>query len=322
MTNIVHAAVAVIKRADGKVLLAQRPEGKSYAGWWEFPGGKIEDGETPAQALARELVEELGIHVVSATPWIVRRFTYPERTVKLHFFIVRDWQGEPYGREGQQLSWQHPQSTQVSPMLPANEPVLDALSLPDNYAITNLAEMGEAAFFTALEHALASGLQLIQVREKQLDRPALEAFVRRVVAASQPFAAKVVVNGGLDLLALVKSVDATGLHLPAGELMALRSRPEGLLLGASCHNAQELAQAAAMGVDYVLLGAVQTTLTHPGAAALGWKNFSALVTNQPMPVYALGGMTVEHLPVAWSHGAHGIAMLRGSWNSAPATALP
>ena len=91
-------------REDGMVLLGNRPKGKAWAGWWEFPGGKIEAGEAPIDALQRELDEELGVHATEVYPWLVRTFDYPEKTVKLHFFIVKAWQGEPVGREGQQLS--------------------------------------------------------------------------------------------------------------------------------------------------------------------------------------------------------------------------
>ena len=82
MTAIIHAAVAVLERPSGEVLLAQRPAGKAWSGWWEFPGGKIESGETAAQALARELQEELGMQVVQASPWLTRTHQYPEKTVR------------------------------------------------------------------------------------------------------------------------------------------------------------------------------------------------------------------------------------------------
>ena len=89
MPKVVNVAAAVLLREDGMVLLASRPEGKGWAGWWEFPGGKIEEGETSFQALVREIDEELGVQVLEAYPWLTRTFDYPEKTVKLHFFIVR-----------------------------------------------------------------------------------------------------------------------------------------------------------------------------------------------------------------------------------------
>ena len=235
---VVHAAVAVVQRADGWVLVGQRPEGKPWAGWWEFPGGKIEDGETAAYALGRELHEELGIDVVEATPWLTRSFDYPERTVKLHFFMVRGWEGEPHGREGQQLSWQDPAALTVEPMLPANTPILAALQLPPVYGISNLAELGEAGFMAALESALQQGLRLIQWREKALPAQEQERLLNQVLKLAKAHKAKVLVNGDIEL---ARKVGAHGVHLPASAMDALSERPEGLLCAASCHNATELA---------------------------------------------------------------------------------
>ena len=306
----VEAAVAVIQREDGQVLLGQRPEGKPWAGWWEFPGGKIEDGETPFHALQRELHEELDITATRAYPWLTRSFDYPERQVKLRFFRVRGWDNEPHGKEGQQLSWQDPAALTVSPMLPANTPILAALSLPPVYAISHLREMGEQAFFAALETALQQGLRLMQVREKQLAPEDLQRFTQRVIACCRPYGARVVVNADVDL---ALACQADGVHLPSAALMQLAERPPGMLAGASCHHSAELQHAIGLGLDFVVLSPVQPTRSHPEAPPLGWENFSGLIAECPIPVYALGGMLPGHLETAWRHGAHGIAMQRAVW---------
>ena len=160
----VEVAAAVIMRPDGYFLLTSRPEGKPYAGHWEFPGGKIEEGESAVDALSRELYEELGIQVRWAYPWITRVFTYSHATVRLHFYRVVEWEGEPFAREQQTLSWQIADHLTVSPLLPANLPVLRALALPPIYAITNAAELGEAAMLQKLEHALQHGLKFVIIR--------------------------------------------------------------------------------------------------------------------------------------------------------------
>lgn len=129
---------AVLQQSDGRFLLAQRPVGKTYAGYWEFPGGKVENGETPLAALSRELDEELGIEVVSAYPWIIRDFDYPHADVRLHFFRVRDWRGELQSREAQAFAWQRLDAIEVEPLLPANGPILKALGIPETYGITGL----------------------------------------------------------------------------------------------------------------------------------------------------------------------------------------
>ncbi|MEQ1602797.1 MAG: Nudix family hydrolase [Methylophilaceae bacterium] len=308
--KVTEAAVAVLQREDGKVLLGLRPEGKPWAGWWEFPGGKIETGESPLHALQRELHEELGVQAIEAYPWLTRCFDYPEKSVKLHFFMVRRWQDAPFGKEGQQLSWQAPAHLTVSPMLPANTPVLTALTLAPVYAITHQAQMGNAVFFRQLKKALASGLRLIQVREKQLAPDELKKFAERVIALAQPYAAKVFINSNI---ALARELKADGVHLTAQQLMALQSRPEDLLCGASCHNRAELDHAQKLALDYVMLAPVLPTLSHPDATTLGWENFAQWIEDYPLPVYALGGLQVQDLITAWENGAHGIAMQRAIW---------
>ena len=128
--RVVDVAAAVVEHDDGRFLLAQRPLGKVYEGYWEFPGGKVEPGEPITDALNRELREELGIAVELAYPWITRVYVYPHATVRLHFYRVVRWRGEPHPHERQALSWQYQHELNVSPILPANAPVLKALSLP------------------------------------------------------------------------------------------------------------------------------------------------------------------------------------------------
>ncbi|QBK04482.1 NUDIX domain-containing protein [Hylemonella gracilis] len=121
-----EVAVGILIRDDGALLLSSRPEGKPYAGYWEFPGGKLEAGETVAQALRRELIEELGVTISDAEVWKVTEHDYPHALVRLHWCKVRAWSGEFEMREGQQMAWQTFPLT-VSPVLPGAYPVLDWL---------------------------------------------------------------------------------------------------------------------------------------------------------------------------------------------------
>ncbi|HTP96109.1 MAG TPA: Nudix family hydrolase [Burkholderiales bacterium] len=308
----VDVAAAVILRADGAFLLAQRPPGKFYAGYWEFPGGKVEPGEPVAAALRRELHEELGIDVVRAHPWITQVYTYPHARVRLHFFRVVAWRGEPHGREQQQLAWQSVGRLTVAPVLPANGPVLSALALPPVYAITDAAELGEVVFFERMASALQRGVALIQVREKQMQALALEAFAARVVELARPHHAAVLVNADAEL---ARRIGARGVHLTSRQLAELERRPDCGLCGASCHDAAELARAVQSGVDFVVLGPVKPTLTHPGRTGLGWDAFAAMVRDYPLPVYALGGLRPGDIERAWECGAHGVAMQRAVWAS-------
>ncbi|HEY4636964.1 MAG TPA: NUDIX domain-containing protein, partial [Burkholderiales bacterium] len=175
----VEVAAAVIQRADGAFLLAQRPAGKVYAGYWEFPGGKVEPGEPAEQALARELHEELGIETCTAFPWITREYTYPHASVRLNFFRVTAWKGDPHPREDQTIAWQRFDAPLVQPMLPANAPVLAALALPQEYAITDAESRGTREMLSRIRARLAQGLKLLQVRDREL--AGRENFVRDVV---------------------------------------------------------------------------------------------------------------------------------------------
>ena len=300
----------MITKPDGSFLLAQRPAGKPYAGYWEFPGGKVEPNETVHAALVREIHEELGIEVTQAYPWVTQIFAYPHATVKLHFYRVTAWQGEPHPHEGQIFSWERAESVRVAPVLPANGPILRGLSLPPVMGVTNLAELGEAMFFARLEMALQQGLRLIQIREKNLSQAALVAFARRVVKLAQPYAARVMLNAAPEL---AQTAGVDGIHLTAQLLMQTETRPAVAWCGASCHTPEELAQAAKLQLDYVILGPVLPTATHPNAATLGWDQVRAYTQDYPLPLYVIGGMQVAKLETAWECGAHGITMLRGAW---------
>lgn len=311
-TKIVEVSAAVLQRPDGSFLLAQRPADKIWAGYWEFPGGKVEPGETAYHALVRELREELGIEVQAAYPWLARVFTYPHATVRLSFFRVTSWAGELHPHEGQQFSWQQPTEVFVSPILPANAPILRALELPSLYAISNVAELGVEPFLATLQARLDKGLRLIQLREKDLAPDALRVLAQRVVALAHAYGAKVLLNGDVQM---AREVGADGVQLTATQLAELNERPALDWCAASCHNAEELRRAEALGCDFALLSPVLPTQSHPGAPHLGWDNFAASAAGSTIPVYALGGLTDADMQTAWQRGAHGIALLRQAWAS-------
>lgn len=300
---VVAVAAAVLLQPDGRFLLAQRPQGKPYPGYWEFPGGKIEPGETAAAALARELKEELDIEVRSATPWITRIHTYTHATVRLHFFRVTDWAGEPRGLEGQAHVWQSIDALQVAPMLPANTPIFRALALPPHCLVSAADTMGMDAWLAAAQAFCMQRPALVQLREKSFGRQRMRMLVERALARLRPLGAVVIVNSDCGAHAL-----ADGTHLTSRALRAACERPAGAWVGASCHDAGELAHAAALGLDYALLGPVQHTPTHPDQASLGWPRFAELAAGAPMPIYALGGLRGEDLGAAMAAGAHGVAM--------------
>ena len=300
----VEVAAAVIQRPDGSFLLAQRPAGKVYAGWWEFPGGKIEHGEPAVRALARELHEELGIDVRTAYPWLTRMHAYEHASVRLNFFRVTDWTGEPHPRESQAFVWQRIESPMASPMLPANAPVLASLALPQEYAVTDAEKYGIEKMLSHVQARLKQDLKLIQVRDKIL--PDRAGFAGNVIRLARPFGAKVLINGGA-------LAGGDGIHFTARQLMALKARPGQGLAAASVHTREELERAMRLELDFAVLGPVKETASHAGAATLGWDGFTAIARGSSIPVYAIGGLRSPDLIPAWSAGAHGLAMISGSW---------
>jgi 8-oxo-dGTP diphosphatase len=307
---VLNVAVAIIQRADGRVLLAQRPAGKPWEGYWEFPGGKIETGEDARRALARELHEELGVETDRAYPWVTQEYAYPEKRVRLRFYRVTDWHGQPHGREGQRMSWEDPAAIKIGPLLPANDRVLRALCLPSIYAISNVKKYGEAEFLRRLRTVLGKGVRLVQLREHEMPPEQLESLAQRVVTLAHDHDARVMINADESL---AQRVGADGVHLTSRQLLHARERPGTEWWAASCHNVAELEKAAELEADFVVLSPVLPTLSHPEEQGLGWDKFASLVNNYPVPVYALGGMKREMLETAMHQGAHGISLLRDIW---------
>jgi len=314
---VVDVAVGVVLRDDATVLVGQRVTGKPYAGWWEFPGGKIEAGESVAEALARELHEELGLEDVESEPWVVRRHVYPHATVRLFFRRVRRWHGEPQSREGQALAWCRTDAIDVAPLLPASLAPIAWLRLPSILAISCAAQMGVEAFERALrrrldEHAAAPGGSgmLLQLREPDLPAREFERLFASVRALRDRHRLQVLVSSRHPV-SFAAAVD--GVHLTGRDLAQATSRPPFPLIGASCHAATDLARVDALGGDFAVLGPVQPTESHPGMPGLGWPAIEAMLREAPVPVYALGGLVAADLDRARRAGAQGVAMMRGAW---------
>lgn len=315
MSQIVEVAAAVMLRAESReFLLAQRPAGKAYAGYWEFPGGKLEAGETVRQALIRELQEELGITATACSPWLTRQFTYPHATIRLHFWRVTAWDGEigvTAPLEHAAVNWEKcGKSISVAPILPANDPILKALALPSTMAITMAEIESSEAQLERLEKSLAAGLRLIQVRDKNLPTAQRRHFAEAVMKLARHYPDALVMIG--DDAEMAQHITADGVHLSSIKLAATTRRPDFKWVGASCHNATELTKAVELGCDYALLGAVLPTPTHPESSGLGWTEFARLIADCPIPVFALGGLRCEMMAEAQQQGAHGLAMMRGS----------
>jgi len=303
--SILQVAVGVVKNKQGQVLISLRHDMQHQGGLWEFAGGKIEHGETAEQALSRELKEELAIDVISATPLITINHSYPDLAVQLQVFLVEQFSGEARSCEGQPIKWVAVQDLKKYPFPAANQPIITAAQLPPYYAILDDSEPSLLA--ANLQQLLAKGIKLIQARLKNLSAEASHAFIKQAYPLCQQHGALLLINSA------VKNADtlADGIHLTSRDLMATHHRPaHSKWLAASCHNLEELKHAQQIGVDFAVLAPVLVTQTHPDTAPLGWSQFTALVNQCNLPVYALGGQTLAHLSTAQHAGGQGIAAIR------------
>lgn len=314
-TRVVHVAVGVIER-EGRVLIARRPDHAHQGGLLEFPGGKVEPGETVQQALVREIHEETGLVLSESSlqPVITIRHDYGDKCVFLDVWRTEDAKGEPVGREGQPVEWRRPESLQDAEFPAANRPIIRALRLPDTLALTGSIR-SVAQGVGALTRSFARGVPALTV----LRAPALEDsdylnFAQRAVALAGKHHRSVLVHGAPERFGHVPG--AAGLHLPWREAQALGERPipaDGWF-GVSCHNAEQLAHAETIGADYAVLGAVLPTPSHPGEPGMGWTDFASLISAARLPVYALGGMNTDHRAMAKRFGAQGIAGIGFWWH--------
>ncbi|HVT35255.1 MAG TPA: Nudix family hydrolase [Nevskiaceae bacterium] len=308
MRPVIPVACGALVDAEGAVLIARRPSGKIAAGKWEFPGGKIEAGESAGAALARELHEELGITVQRARPLIRITHDYSDRTVVLDTWRVEQWSGELHCREGQQVAWVRPEQLHQHDLLAADGPIVRALQLPSIYVFTP--PQANAGQVLAGVDRLPRGA-LLRLRLPQLADDAYETLAQRVIERGRGL--RVMLDRSVEL---VQRVGAAGLHLSAARVAAQESRrlPEPFLLGGSAHNAGECTALRRAGADFAVLGPVLPTATHPQSATLGWSDFGLLATKANLAVYAIGGVGPDDLAQAHACYAQGVAGISAYWS--------
>lgn len=318
---ILTVAAGIISDSSGRVLITQRRADVPFAGYWEFPGGKVKPPETPLAGLARELTEELGITITATQPLITVHHDNPitQRRLWLVVYRVLSYHGQPSGCEGQPLRWCHPADLDPAAFPPLDRPVIRALQLPTCYLITPEPAGDVAAFVSQLDSALQTGVQLVQLRAKSLTDGEYAQLAQLVSGICQQYSAQLVLNRPLASLqtGAFNAIAHHGWHLTAADLAPLTERPAAApaLLGVSCHTADDLRHAQQIAAEYALLSPVQATRSHPDAAPLGWEQFSQLVATANLPVYALGGVDRAHLNQVWQCGGQGIAAIRGLWRN-------
>jgi 8-oxo-dGTP diphosphatase len=308
--KIVHVVAGVVRDARGRVLLARRTEGRDLSGLWEFPGGKVELGETPEAALARELHEELGIEARAGAAVIRVPQRYPHKRLVLDVREVA-FRGTPKGLDGQALAWVPPRKLVDYPMPPADRPVVAALLQPAEYLVTPAPGADDDAWLQGLRASIDAGVRRVQLRAPGFDAARWSKLVESAAMLCRESGVQALLNGD----ARLAREHGLGLHLRAEQLSSFdaRTRVPGAALAASCHDATDLQRAKELGCDFVVLGAIMPTPSHPGVAGIGWKGFAALREDSDLPIHAIGGLGRGDVATARAHGAQGIAAIRGLW---------
>lgn len=306
----IEVAVGVLHR-QGNVLVAQRLVQDRYFEKWEFPGGKLEQGEEPVDALRRELKEELNINIAQVAPLIRLDHDYPDRQVRLHVYEVLEFSGEPVGYEGQAIQWVKPFECAQLDFLQANAAIVNAVVLPKLTLITNIAHYGLEQTLQCVRAIQAQfGCVMLVLREC--------AAAEELLCAYKDALQAVLLDGSLLLLndepELASKLGFEGVHLSAERARRFADRDQLALkwVGVSCHSGAELQHADAIA-DFAFLSPVEQTSSHPEQLARGWSFFAEHAVKSAIPVYALGGMAFDQLEQARSAQAQGVAMISAAW---------
>lgn len=243
----VAVASGILQRADGRVLMAERPDGKLSPRHWELPGGKIDPGEGPSAALVRELREEIGIDASRVVEWATYHHEYPGRVLHIHVLRVTEWSGVPFGREGQRLQWVSPDAPDVDPLLEAHVPALAALRLPEACATVDFDGRDVGTVLRRVADHLDAGCSLIVVRSVRCPPDQLGQALRRVAALAHSAGAELLTDAG-ETLARRTGCDG----ILTGAASRLRVRPAWGKWAVSCRDSAEVSRAAAAGADLVI----------------------------------------------------------------------
>lgn len=308
----IQVVAGVLRNQAGDVLVARRHADADQGGLWEFPGGKIEPGETAFEALDRELHEELGIRAIDTRPLIRVPHDYPHRRVVLDVYEVTRFQGDAHGREGQPVRWVPCEMLGELAFPAANQPIVNAVRLPRCVLVTPEPQHDAKAFLERLAWAARVHRPLIQLRAHGLSGERYEHLAREALAVAQRCQVPMLLNAPPSLC---RTLGADGVHLTASALMTAQARPldSRFRVSASCHSPQELRRAVQLGVDFVLLGPVRPTASHPQAQGIGLDLFRDWVRDVPLPVYALGGMEPGDWEAVRNAGGQGVAGIRAFW---------
>jgi len=290
----IHVVAGAMFDAEGRVLLAQRPVGKHMAGRWEFPGGKLQDGESAEAGLRRELAEELGVELGSAERLIRISHDYPDRRVLLDVWQVTAYSGEPRGLDAQALDWVAPDRLPAIDLLEADRPIIAALRLP-RIALS----IGGLDALDAVGAAGRRRRPCVLFWDPDDADPAAEATREAVRAARRQGHKVIVAGGGVEAIMAAASTGADGLLLTGGDRMSVDPRGS-FMVGEVCPTPAAARAAAAAGAHFVVVA--------PAADAADEQEFTGLLAGLGVPAYLGWYADARSLSKVRSWGAHGCAV--------------
>ena len=299
----IKAVVGVLYNDKQQILIAKRQAHQFMGGFWELPGGKIETGESDEAAIIRELHEELGVVVTDLSIHQTMIYQYPDRVVELSIYNINRYQGSPKGIESQTIAWVDIKNLSQYKLLPTMKAFISSITLPDRYWITPSSNHQSKAWTRKFDEKLKQGVQLIQLRSKV---DINSNFIAELYNKCKQNSTKLLLNIPNKTF---NEPYCDGWHLTTNEMLEIKDRPcaDNQLLGVSTHDLTEALQAQEMGADFVVISPVQATQTHPDTVPIGWEVSGEVVKKLNIPVYFLGGMSLNDLNKTLKLGAQGIA---------------
>lgn len=311
MKHINVAVAVILNQEENKVLLTKRLANKHLAGYWEFPGGKIEENESVEDALVREIKEEIGISIQASSYLQKITHRYDSHTVTLHVYKTKNFIGEINCLEVDSYEWVNINKLDTYQLPPANVKIVKHLQLNSIYVITPEDFTATDLELEKLKNLKGRGIDLLQVRLSSKNQIEIEEVLKKIQSAK--LSNKIIINSCSDL---VEKYNLAGLHVKSKDLLKLDKLEldEKRIVGASCHNKVEIEKANKLGLDYIFISPIKKTKSYLQDELLGWEKLSELISLAEMPVYALGGICFNDLDQAKMYGARGIAMMREIWN--------
>ena len=308
-----RVVIGIIQNSDKKVLVSRRKSNAHLGGLLEFPGGKLEENESPMSALQRELKEELNIETERATPLIQIPHIYPDRNILLDVFLIETYSGSVSDHEGQEIYWKDIARLNHDEFPAANYGLIQALQLPKVFPVTPNYSDDPDNFLIHFKKVVShKSIEIIQLRSHDLDMSGYMFLAKQCVDICAKHEVKLILNR--DVRALDESL-AAGLHLTSENLLSYKKRPldKSVLVGASCHNANEIEHANNLRLDYLFLGPVLEKNGSDNTEKLDWDGFAALSRTSAIPVYAIGGLSSDDMETSTRYGGQGFAAIREFW---------